>query len=79
MSLNEKRKYFMLLICSMNRSSWWIYLDRKGDNLIVYRLSELVALILIIVADFNELALHRKRAKPIPETLYYTDDNSRSI
>jgi len=55
-----------------------IYLDRLKVNLIVYRLSGHVAFI-IFVADFNELALLRKRAKPILETLYCTDDNSRSI
>ena len=70
----------MLLICSKNRSSSWrICLDRTGENLIVCRLSEFVGFIIILVADFNELALRRKRAKPIPETLYCTDDNSRSI
>jgi len=71
---------FVLLICSQNRSAHWrIYIDSFIENLIVYRLSELLGFILILAADFNELALRRKRAKPIPEILYCIDDNYRSI
>jgi len=49
---------FVLLICSRNKSaSWRIYVYSFMENVIIYRLSELVGFILILVAVFHELVM----------------------